>query len=344
MNRRNIIKTAGLAGIASFLPFGRTSSAKAAMAMIKKEVLNAGVDCILIPAETAGPFPWPADGKTLSTDSLFFRQDISESMPGLPLMVTFTVTNINDNCAPVLNAAVVAWHCDVDGNYSEFGNSIGKSFMRGIQLTDANGKATFKTIYPGWYPGRTTHIHFQIFLSSHVSATSQLAFPENITAQVYAVAPYAVRGQKDTPNTADGVFADSSNTKYQMVTITGNTTDGFEATLAVGIDAPKAGVINLEPETGGQFKLGQNYPNPFESITTIPFKLTNPSDVTIELFDVNGKRIVEVVSMRMEAGEQMVAVNKLINGVILSAGSYVYQLTVENQKGIFRQCKMLTVN
>lgn len=342
MNRRNILKTAGLAGAASLLPFGKSQTAKAATGLLKKELLS--VDCILIPHETAGPFPWPADGVTLSTDTTFFRQDITENLPGIPLSMTFKVVNVNDNCAPVLNAAVVAWHCDVDGNYSEFGTSAGKSFMRGIQITDANGEVTFKTIYPGWYPGRTTHIHFQIFLSSHLSATSQLAFPENITTQVYSATPYATRGQKDTLNTSDGVFFDVANTQYQMVTILGNNTDGYQAGLTVGIEAPTSGVINLEPETGGQFKLMQNFPNPFGENTAIPFSLTNPSNVLLEIFDTNGKKLFNAANEQMEAGDHQVVVNRFNNGALLSAGAYLYQITVESSKGSFRQCKVMTIN
>ena len=344
MNRRTLLQSAGLAGLASLIPFRSSAASQAAIAKLKKEALLPEGGCILIPQETAGPYPWPANGTTLSTDQLFYRQDITEGGAGVPLNLTFTVVNVNDNCNPVLNANVVIWHCDKDGNYSEFGNQAGKTFFRGIQMSDANGQVKFKTIYPGWYPGRTTHIHFQVFLNSVVSATSQMAFPEDRNTEVYNSPIYSSRGQKDTSNTSDQVFSDTTNTQYEIPIITGNTTDGYQGTLTIGVAAPKAGVINLEPETGGQFKLGQNYPNPFVEMTTIPFTLTNPSNVMIEIFDVNGKKLVEAVNQRMGEGEQRVAVNKLMNEVPLSAGSYVYQLTVENNNGIFRQCKMLTVN
>lgn len=344
MNRRTLLQSAGLASLASLIPFRESAASLAAIAKLKKEALLPTGSCILIPQETAGPYPWPADGATLSSDQLFYRQDITEGGAGVPLNLTFSVVNVNDSCNPVLNAHVVIWHCDKDGNYSEFGSQAGKSFFRGIQMTDANGQVKFKTIYPGWYPGRTTHIHFQVFLNSVLSATSQMAFPEDRNTEVYNSPIYSVRGQKDTSNNSDQVFSDTTNTQYEIPTISGNPTDGYQGAMTIGVAAPKAGVINLEPETGGQFKLGQNYPNPVESMTTIPFTLTNPSNVTVEIFDVNGKKVVEALNQRMGSGTQSVAINKMINGVLLSPGAYIYQLTVENSNGVFRQCKMLTVN
>jgi protocatechuate 3,4-dioxygenase beta subunit len=344
MNRRTLLQSAGLAGIAALVPFRSSVASQAAIAKLKQEALLPAGSCILIPQETAGPYPWPADGTTLSTDQNFYRQDITEGGAGVPLNLTFNIVNINDNCNPIMNANIVIWHCDKDGNYSEFGNSVGKTFFRGIQMTDAYGQVKFKTVYPGWYSGRTTHIHFQVFLNSVVSATSQMAFPENDNTDVYNSPLYSARGQKDTSNVSDQVFSDTSNTQYEIPTITGNTTEGYQASLTIGIAAPTSGVINLSPETGGQFKLSQNYPNPFESMTTIPFTLTNPSHVLIEIFDVNGIRIVELVNQRMSEGQQSVAVNKIMNGVKFTTGAYIYQLIVENSNGVFRQCKMLTVN
>jgi protocatechuate 3,4-dioxygenase beta subunit len=342
MNRRTLLQTAGLAGIASLLPGKNGNAVNAGAAKLKKELMLPQGGCVLIPQETPGPFPWPADGQTLSTDPLFFRRDVTEDRAGIPLNLTMTVVNINDNCNPILNAAVVIWHCDKDGNYSEFGSSAGKTFLRGIQMTDATGQVQFKTIYPGWYPGRTTHIHFQVFLSSHLSATSQMAFPEDSNMAVYSVAPYATRGQKDTANTVDSVFSDANNTQYEMVAVSGTPADGINGALVVGIDAPTSGVINLEPETGGQFKLAQNYPNPFDALTTIPFALTNPSNVTIELFDVTGVKVAELMNQQMDAGEHKFSFNELLNGISLSAGGYIYQITVENRNGIFRQAKVMT--
>jgi protocatechuate 3,4-dioxygenase beta subunit len=343
MNRRNILKGLGVLGAGSLIPFHK---AEATGSDTGTAGLMAG-DCVLIPQETAGPYPLD-----LSKNSSMFRQDVTEENSGTPLELTMTIVNVNNDCAPIPNARVDIWHCNKDGYYSGFSNQpgylgtksyVGETFFRGIQLTDNNGEVHFTTIYPGWYPGRVTHIHFQVFLNSILSATSQMAFPETLNTTVYNTALYSAHGQNPTKNTNDNVFSDSANTQYQIVTIEGNDSGGYDASLTVGISAPTTGIINLEPETGGQFKLHTNYPNPFSSETTISFSLTATSRVTIELFDLQGRKVAHVVSRTMEAGEQNVLLKREVGGIMLSEGSYVYQLTVENSNGSFRQCKLLTV-
>lgn len=343
MNRRDILKGLGVLGAGSLLPFDKAGAAP----VVSGTSGAAAGDCILIPQETAGPYPLD-----LSQNSSMFRQDITQGNTGTPLELTLTVVNTNADCAPIPNARVDIWHCDKDGYYSGFSNQpgylgtksyVGETFFRGIQLTDSNGQAHFTTIYPGWYPGRVTHIHFQVFLNSVLSATSQLAFPESLNTEVYNTVPYNAHGQNPTKNTNDNVFSDSSNTQYQIVTIAANNSGGYDASLTVGIAAPTTGIINLEPETGGQFKLGTNYPNPFSSETTISFSLAATSRVTIELFDLQGRKVADVVRRTMEAGEQNVVLKRDLQGSNLPEGSYVYQITVENSNGSFKQCKLLTV-
>ena len=278
------------------------------------------------------------------TNTLFFRQDITEGNPGVPLNLTLTVVNINNNCAPITNARVDIWQCDKDGNYSEYGNFTGQSFFRGYQITDANGQVNFITIYPGWYPGRVTHIHFQVFLNSVLSATSQMAFQDSLTV-FYANNPgIYVNGQNSMTNNTDMVFSDANNTQYEMLTMIPNGTGGYDGSLVVGINMPVTGVINLEPETGGQFKLQQNFPNPFASATSIPFILTNDSNVKIEIYNMQGKKVLDLINQKIEYGEQKVVLNKKTNGVTLADGNYVYQISVENKNGIYYQCKVLTLN
>ena len=190
--------------------------------------------CVLIPEETAGPFPLD-----LSGSEQFFRSDITEGHPGVPLTLTMALVDTNAGCAPVSDARIDVWHCDADGVYSGYGqpgvDTTGETFCRGIQITDANGQVTFQTIYPGWYAGRITHIHFQAFLGSGLVATSQIAFPDEVTDAVYAVDPYAAKG----PNTSvrsvaeDNVFSDG--TQYQLASVTGGADTRLMATLLVGI-------------------------------------------------------------------------------------------------------------
>jgi protocatechuate 3,4-dioxygenase beta subunit len=190
--------------------------------------------CVLIPEETAGPYPLD-----LSNDEVFFRSDITEGRPGVPLALTMSLVNASADCAPIGNARVDLWHCDAAGVYSGYSqpgaDTAGETFCRGIQVSDSNGQVTFQTVYPGWYQGRITHIHFQVFLESGLAATSQIAFPPEVTDAVYAVEPYTDKG----PNTSVPTFADdnvfSDGTQYQLATVNGDPGSGFTATLLVGI-------------------------------------------------------------------------------------------------------------
>jgi protocatechuate 3,4-dioxygenase beta subunit len=183
---------------------------------------------VLTPQETAGPYPLD-----LHSTPSFFRSDITEGKPGVPLTLTLTI--LHQTGAPLVSARVDVWQCDKDGVYSGFqqpgANTVGQTFMRGIQLTDASGKVTFKTVYPGWYAGRITHIHFQVYLNNGLVATSQLAFPEDVTKSVYSSALYAAHGQNSTVQsfTQDNVFSDG--TVHEMLALTGSVDSGFAATL-----------------------------------------------------------------------------------------------------------------
>jgi len=170
------------------------------------------------------------------TNTAYFRQDITEGKNGIPLALTMTIVNTQSGCAPVANANVEIWQCDATGNYSEYAqpsfNGTGQTFLRGVQTTDANGQATFKTIYPGWYAGRATHIHVQVFMNGLVVKTTQIAFPESISSAVYRTGVYASHGQNSTTNASDNVFADG--VQDEMATVAGDAS-GYTAMLTIGI-------------------------------------------------------------------------------------------------------------
>jgi protocatechuate 3,4-dioxygenase beta subunit len=305
---------------------------------------------VLIPQETEGPYKLD-----LSGNSSIFRQDVTEGRPGLPLKVVFTVVNVNDNCRPIPNARVDIWHCDKEGAYSGFSgqqprpgktvDTTGQTFMRGIQLTDSNGKAEFHTIYPGWYNGRITHIHFQVFISSLLKATSQGAFPDALNQIVYANPLYAEQNSSVANNAADMVFSSpASDLQYELFTIASNDDNtSFDGSLTVGIQAPASGIIELEPETGGEFKLQQNFPNPFGKATAIPFSLTRPSHVRLAVFDMNGKEVARLADRLMEGGEHSIGWDGTVAGRRAAAGNYLFQLTVENAIGEFSQARVMTL-
>jgi len=110
-------------------------------------------------------------------------------------------------CKPIKGAAVDIWHCDASGIYSGFGpGRASRTFMRGIQRTNADGIATFKTVYPGWYSGRTVHIHVKVHVRGNVVHTGQLYFPDTVTDAVYRRSPYSTRPDRNVRNATDSVY------------------------------------------------------------------------------------------------------------------------------------------
>ncbi len=192
--------------------------------------------CIASPQETDGPYPYD-----LSKNSSIFRTDITEGKTGVPLNLILTIVNSNNNCSAIEGARVDIWHCDKDGYYSEYNvtgylgtqNNTGKTFCRGIQLSDAGGQVKFTTIYPGWYTGRVTHIHIEVFINSVLKCTTQMAFPDSITRTVYASSLYSTHGQNSMTNATDGILKDSYNS--EMLTLTGDVTNGYTGTLQIGV-------------------------------------------------------------------------------------------------------------
>jgi len=199
--------------------------------------------CTEMPSETEGPFPYPSG----EVNNPLERSDITESQTGIPTTYTFTVVNTNSSCAVVSGARVDIWHCTKDGYYSGYDNQnggvsglatdyAGQTFFRGYQLTDSNGQAKFTSIYPGWYTGRATHVHIEVYVNSVLKKTSQVAFNESISNAVHVTSLYKAHGVNPISNSSDNVFGDSAtNLANEMLSITGDTTNGYAATFTIGI-------------------------------------------------------------------------------------------------------------
>jgi protocatechuate 3,4-dioxygenase beta subunit len=163
-----------------------------------------------------------------------YRSDVREDRQGVPLTLTLTVVDAASGCAPVSGANVEIWHCDADGTYSEYGAGVGATFLRGVQTTDASGKVTFTTIYPGWYQGRATHIHIEVYRGTTLVKTTQLAFPEATNQVVYGGgSPYYTKGQNPTTNETDMVFSDGVT--FELAQVAGTIAGGYAAVLQVGV-------------------------------------------------------------------------------------------------------------
>lgn len=229
-----------------------TSSATAtpsASPTLTRAIAECGVE---IPAETAGPYPGDgSNGPNVLTASGVVRQDITTSFgtgsaqaEGVPLTFTLTLLDNANGCVPLAGAAVYAWHCDRDGRYSLYDSGLtGENYLRGVQEADANGQVTFKSVFPGAYPGRWPHIHFEVFESmgnataaGQVLAVSQIALTQAACDDVYATAGYetSVTNMKRTTLQSDNVFGDDGGI-YQLATMTGSAASGYTAGLNVTI-------------------------------------------------------------------------------------------------------------
>ena len=160
---------------------------------------------------------------------------------GAPLVLSLAISSVAaGKCTPLAGAAVDLWHCDAGGRYSDTRDpgfdTTGRKFLRGFQITDAAGNVRFTTIYPGWYAGRTVHIHFKVRGGSGAKQgyefTSQLYFDDAFTDRVYARAPYAKRGRRTVRNGGDGLFRDGGNRMILPVIESGA---GYAASFNVGV-------------------------------------------------------------------------------------------------------------
>ena len=194
--------------------------------------------CIVLPELTEGPYF--VDEKINRSD---IRSDPSDGSirEGLPLQLTFRVSQVNNSCSPLEGATVDIWHCDAAGVYSDASdpsfNTKGKKFLRGYQVTDASGVAQFTTIYPGWYQGRTVHIHFKIRTNASTGGTydftSQLFFDDSLSDMVYTQEPYASKpGTRSPRNEGDGIFQQSGG---QLTLQLSQTTEGYAGVFDIGL-------------------------------------------------------------------------------------------------------------
>ncbi|MDQ3020178.1 MAG: T9SS type A sorting domain-containing protein [Bacteroidota bacterium] len=321
MKRRNLLKGLGAIGLSTLLPIPNVSSTiKRASKSIRNEALEDAAGCWLTPALTEGPF---------YLNGNLIRQNITEGRPGIAFHMTINV--INFECNPIPNVLVDVWHADKDGNYSAFGAFVGQTFLRGTQLSDNNGVVVFDTIYPGWYPGRATHIHFKVRLTSSTYVTSQYCFLDSVNNAVYATPLYSGRGPNPTTNAEDGIF-NNANPEFLVMTAVPNASGGYVGTYTIGINAP-TGINEMTEEADG-FSLQQNYPNPFNPSTKIIYTIPVNSNVKLNVYDGFGREVAVIIDKKQSAGTYEVK----FNGENFSSGFYFYKL---DAGGIVKTREML---
>lgn len=195
---------------------------------------EAGV-CRLFPQAVEGPYYF---------DPTLVRSAIADGRAGVPLSLTLHVIEMGP-CTPIVGARVDIWHADALGIYSGYAHqgadrqvtTVGETFLRGTQVTDDRGAVTFNTIYPGWYPGRTPHIHAKVFLDKTSLLTGQLYFEDALSARIYAQhAPYATRPKADTTNLEDGIFRSGEREGGGMVATIVEDSGALRASLVIAVE------------------------------------------------------------------------------------------------------------
>lgn len=222
LSRRQAIVVLGSAGVALMGGSGRA---------LAQSSSSAGM-CVVRPQQTEGPY---------FVDEKLNRSDIRSDpttkkvKEGAPLRLKFVVSKIGSACTPLAGAMIDVWHCDALGVYSDASdpsfNTKGQKFLRGYQVTDTGGVAQFSTIYPGWYRGRTVHIHFKI-RSSNQEFTSQLYFDDALSDKVQAKPPYSAKGQRTMRNQDDGIYRGGGD---QLLLAVSPVAAGYAATFNIGL-------------------------------------------------------------------------------------------------------------
>src|SRR2546430_4373832 len=187
-------------------------------------VASGAVTCVLTPEQTEGPY-------YIANEHV--RRNITEGRPGTPLTLRAFVVDAS-TCKAIKGAAVDIWHADAGGVYSGFGQgAANRTFMRGIQRTNAKGLALFRTVYPGWYRGRTVHIHVKVHLGGNIVHTGQLYFPDTLTDAVYRKQPYSARPNRDVRNAADSIFRNGGS--KSLLSVKKNSAGFYVATIMMGV-------------------------------------------------------------------------------------------------------------
>lgn len=238
LTRRQTLGAAGVAG-AGLLFAGAGAGVAGLVGGDRDEAIaKQAKSCLrLTPEQEEGPF---------YVDLEKVRADIVEGQAGVPLDLRIRLID-HEKCVPVKNAAVDIWQCNASGVYSEEESegTVGQTFLRGVQFTDSSGWADLKTIYPGHYQGRATHIHIKVHIGGkrtkrtysggHVCHTGQMLFHEATTDKVYELAPYNQNTVARVPNAKDRVFSQQGG-KYSMPKLTGDPDSGITARMILGLD------------------------------------------------------------------------------------------------------------
>lgn len=236
-------------------------------------------------------------------------------------------------------------------------NAADETWLRGYQSTDAHGRCEFDTIFPGWYPGRATHIHFDAHIgfvpggpinqTPNASSTSmsQMYFPNNIKSQVYnTIEVYQDKGDNPTGTHNDGIFLSSgSSNDLMLVFDDSDFPNSITADFTIGLDMAGTPVGVKDIKGSSYFQLHPNYPNPFSDTTTIPFTMMTTGMVTLSVFNGTGELVSQLAHRRLTEGDYSVTFDRQQAGDAFPAGTYILEMMVQHPDGRFRQSRKMLI-
>ncbi|HEY2514953.1 MAG TPA: hypothetical protein VGI39_29010 [Polyangiaceae bacterium] len=198
--------------------------------------------CEATPEGEIGPYFADDSDPRFNRSNIVANLDGSNTQTGIPLTLTITVVDSEKSCAPYVGAQVDIWHCNSSGVYSDEASesTSAEQWLRGYQITDASGQVTFVTMIPGWYQGRTTHIHLRVrstygdaSSTSDGSNTTQLFFDQTFVDRLdTAVSPYATEGKNTTTNAGDRVYSQQES-GANLLSLSGDDTNGYTASVVI---------------------------------------------------------------------------------------------------------------
>jgi protocatechuate 3,4-dioxygenase beta subunit len=230
LSRRQVVSLLGATGALWLIGGGLFSRQASASSDVPS--------CVVRPEQTEGPY-FVDEG--LNRSDIRTDPTTGQVKAGTALTLTLQIFRVDSrDCAPLAGAQVDIWHCDALGVYSDVRdagfNTIGQKFLRGYQISDARGEAKFVTIYPGWYAGRTVHIHVKVRTASaagrSLEFTSQMYFDDELTDRVFADPPYSAKGRHTARNQDDRIFRRGGDRLMLAPTATAN---GYAAAFAIGL-------------------------------------------------------------------------------------------------------------
>jgi protocatechuate 3,4-dioxygenase beta subunit len=355
MTRRVALGAAGAGGIALLFTGLRGGAAGRALGALGPDVAEAAsATCVMTPAKTVGPYF--VDEKLNRSD---VRANTSDGavQAGVPLTLRMQIFDADNSCAPVQGATVDIWHANAAGLYSDeaANNTVGQNWLRGYQTTDADGLVRFTTIYPGWYSGRTVHIHFKVRIydgsSETLEFTSQMFFTDAMNSSVFTTySPYKERSPQtpDTTDSADTILGSDAATLTLSPASDGS--GGYTADFSVGVSQTTSQLNNTSGGGPGGAPPGQpptatSTPTSGSSSTTTSGSTTTTTTSTADKTVLAALKSVTMVrtalgtrqlKLRIKTQETVTLTARLVRGgrtvaskkVKLATGTTTVKLTI----------------